>query len=116
MSSYNKLESECTSTGWLVIPLYFEVATLRHINTTWGMVTKALDMKKNVSKRLRLKCTKIARQVSHLPVSQAERMGGAAAHPISREFPATNTKLHQKQKQTDLGRINCCNEMWGMGL
>ena len=55
MSSYNKLESECTSTGWLVIPLYVEVATPRHINTTWGMITKALDTKKHVSKRLRLK-------------------------------------------------------------
>ena len=42
--SYNKLESECRSKGWCVIPLYVEVAALGHINTTWGMMRKAMGM------------------------------------------------------------------------
>ena len=58
-SSYNKLESECRSKGWSVIPLHVEVAALRHINTTGGMMGKAMGMKVIESKRSRLKCMKI---------------------------------------------------------
>ena len=58
-NSYNKLESECKSEGWSVIPLCVEAGALGHINTTWGMMSKALGMTNNESKRMRLKCTKI---------------------------------------------------------
>ena len=71
-----------------MIPLYVEVATLGHINTTGGMMSKAIGMKSNESKRLSLKCTKIALQLLHLPVPQAETMGGADAHSTLRSFPA----------------------------
>ena len=64
-SSYNKLENECRIKGWSVIPLYVEVAALGHINTAWSMLSKALGMKNNESKQLRLKCTKIALRCSY---------------------------------------------------
>ena len=64
-SSCNKLESECRSKGWSVIPLYVKPAALRHVNTTWGMMSKAMGMKMVESKRLRLKCSKIALHCSY---------------------------------------------------
>ena len=64
-SSYSKLESECRSGECSMIPLYVEVAALGHTNTTWGMVSKALGMMKNESKRLRLKCTKVVLRCSY---------------------------------------------------
>ena len=63
-SSCNKLESKCRIKGWSAIPLYVEVGALGHISTTWGMMSKALGMKNNDSKPLRLKCTKIALRCS----------------------------------------------------
>ena len=43
-----------------MIPLHAKVVALRHINTTWGMMSKALGMERVESKWLRLKCRKIA--------------------------------------------------------
>ena len=45
-------------------------------------------------------------ELSHLPVPQAEIMGGATAHPILSRFPANEprqrlTQSCKKQKQTD---------------
>ena len=48
-----------------MIPLYVEAAALGYINTTWGMMSKALGMRKNESKRLRLKGTEIALRCSY---------------------------------------------------
>ena len=59
-SSYDKLERECRSMGWSVIPLYVEAIGPNHLKTTWGMMSKTVGMKKDASKRLSLKCTKIA--------------------------------------------------------
>ena len=42
--SYNKLESECRNKGWSVIPLYVKVDDPRHVNTTWGRLSKAMGM------------------------------------------------------------------------
>ena len=64
-AKYNELERQCGSAGWTVIPLYVEVAALGHANTTWGMMSKAIGMKKRDSKRLRLKCSKIALRCSY---------------------------------------------------
>ena len=80
-SSYNKLESECRSKGWLVIPLYVEVGALGHISTTWGMVSKALGTKKNESKQLRLKCTKIALRRSY-HIYQCRKLNEWVAPPL----------------------------------
>ena len=63
--SYNKLETECKTNGWSVIPLYVEVAALGHINTTWGRMSKAMSMPKPESKRLRLKFATIALRCSY---------------------------------------------------
>ena len=90
-----------------MIPLSVKVAALGHSNTMWRMMSKAMGMKKDESKRLRLRCTKIALQLSYLPVPQSETMAGAAAHPVLRSLrwrmnvSATKIQLHQKQKQTD---------------
>ena len=86
-SSYNKLESECRSKGWSVIPLYVDVAALGHINTTWSMMSKAMGMTNNESKRSRLRCTKIALQLSHPSVPQANRM----VKPTPKPKPSSNT-------------------------
>ena len=43
---YKELERQCGSAGWTAIPLYVEVAALGHANTTWGMMNKAIGMKK----------------------------------------------------------------------
>ena len=63
--SCNKLESECKSKGWSVIPLYVEVAARRHENTMLGMMSKAMGMKRFESKRLRLKCSEVALHCSY---------------------------------------------------
>ena len=62
--------------------MYVEVAVLGHIETTRGMMSELMAMKMGENKWLRPKCTKIALQKSHLPVSLAKIMGGAATHPI----------------------------------
>ena len=53
-SSYNKLVRECRSKGLFVIPLYVEDAALGHVNTTWGMMRKAMGMKGVQSKKRRV--------------------------------------------------------------
>ena len=50
-SSYNKLESECRSKGWSVIPLHVEDAALGHLNITWGMMSKAHPIFKGISSK-----------------------------------------------------------------
>ena len=96
----NKLESECSSKGRSGIPLYLEVAALGHVNTTWGMMSKAIGMKRVGRKWLRLKCSKIALHLSHLPVPQANRMVGTAAHALIRAFPANEPPQRLTQSCT----------------
>ena len=48
-----------------MIPLYVEVAALRHVNTTWGMMSQAMRMGSVESKHLRLKCSKIELRCSY---------------------------------------------------
>ena len=64
-SSYNKLESECRSKGWSMIPLYAEVATLGHVDTMRRMMSNAMGITRVQSERLRLKWTKIALRCSY---------------------------------------------------
>ena len=45
-SNYNKLESECRSQGSSVIPQCVEADALGHVNTTWGMLSKDMGMKR----------------------------------------------------------------------
>ena len=88
-SSYNKLESECRSKGWSVIPLYVDVAALGHISTTWSMMSKAMGMKRVECKRSRLTCTKVVLRCSYniyhcRKLEYSRIMGGVAAHPTNR--------------------------------
>ena len=64
-SNYSELQRQCGSAEWTTILLYVEVAALGHANTTWGMMSKAIGMKKPESKRLILKCRKIALRCSY---------------------------------------------------
>ena len=40
-STHNRLESECRTNGWSVIPMCVKLGALGHINTTWGEMSKA---------------------------------------------------------------------------
>ena len=48
-STYNRLQSECRTNGWSVIPMSVEVGALGHINIMWGEMSKEMGIPKAVS-------------------------------------------------------------------
>ena len=46
-------------------PLYVEVAALKHVNTMWGMMSKAVGMKRVEIKQVSLKCSKTVLRCSY---------------------------------------------------
>jgi hypothetical protein len=94
---YNKLEKLVKMAGWGVTPLYAEVGTLGKVNKTWGEMSKGLGMTKAESKRLKLKCSKIALRCSYfLYLSRKEKVW--QAHKLLQHGGSERTVLPTQQR------------------
>jgi len=84
--------------GWGMTPLCVEVGTRGEINKTWGEMSKGLAMTKAESKRLKLKCSKIALRCSYfLYLSRKEKVW--QAHKLLQHGGSERTVLPTQQTQ-----------------